>query len=163
MTEFSFRPEVKERFTVKVDSSSGPDGCWNWTASKTPRGYGHFSIDGRLIYAHRYSYVMTNPDADITGMKIDHQCHNPSCVNPAHLRLVTHKQNLEHRSGPRPGSRSGVRGVCWNKQKNKWMAVVVQNGKNVYAGFFDNIPEAAEAARLKRLELFTHSDMDRTG
>jgi len=95
-------------------------------------------------------------------MSVDHKCHTPSCVNPAHLRLATHKQNLEHRAGANSNSASGERGVYWSSQKNKWQVLVTHNGKSVHGGFFDTVLEAAEAAKMKRLELFTHSDMDRT-
>jgi hypothetical protein len=149
-----------DRFWNKVDKSGD---CWLWTAFKDKRGYGQFSLDGKLLYAHRHSYTLANPDEDLTGMSIDHQCHNSSCVNPEHLRAVTHKQNLEHRVGANSNNKSsGVRGVCWNKSKNKWQAIVTHNGKAVYVGLFDVLAEAAEAVRIKRLELFSHSDMDRT-
>ena len=40
-------------------------------------------------------------------------------------------------------------------------ASVQYRGRGNYVGSYDTAEEAAEAARLKRVELFTHSEMDR--
>ena len=94
------------------------------------------------------------------GLVIDHLCHNHACVNPDHLRAVTHKQNGEHRNGP-AGAISGVLGVHWHKRIGKWQASVRHNGKLYHAGYFESIEEAGQAAAAKRNELYTHNDMDR--
>lgn len=147
---------VAERFWAKVDTSAGPDGCWPWTAFCHPiNGYGHFRVDSSgMTHAHRVSYELSTGD-QLGDRHVDHACRNPACVNPRHLRPVTHKQNHENR-GARKGSKSGVRGVSWDGKR--WLARVGHNGKLIYCGKFDTIGAAGEAARLKRLELFTHSD-----
>lgn len=46
-----------------------------------------------MVYVHRLSYEMhTGPIPD--GLIIDHICRVPLCVNPAHLRAVTYRDNL---------------------------------------------------------------------
>jgi len=45
---------VEQRLWNKVAKT--PDGCWEWTAYRLPKGYGQFSFNGRSIRAHRYSY-----------------------------------------------------------------------------------------------------------
>ena len=87
---------VKERFEKKfvVDAESG---CWLWTASKFPNGYGQIGIGGRNRYAHRVShelYVGPIPD----GMLVCHTCDIPLCVNPSHLWLGTHADNMSDRN-----------------------------------------------------------------
>ena len=94
-------------------------------------------------------------------MHIDHICHNRACVNPDHLRAVTPKQNNENRAGANPNSKSGVRGVHWRKDCGKWQVTIHAGPKMHHCGYFDDLDEAAEVARLKRLELFTHNDSDR--
>ena len=37
-----------KRFVDKVDTSAGPDACWPWTASRTSRGYGKYSLVSRV-------------------------------------------------------------------------------------------------------------------
>lgn len=150
-------PTDAERFWPKVDKS-GP--CWLWTAAINPKGYGTFRADGRSWRAHRYSYVLHYgeiPDA----MLIDHRCHVRSCVNPAHLRVVTNKQNEENRVGANRTSVSGVRGVHWDNRAQKWLARASHLGKTYDAGHFEAIEEAEAAVIALRLELFTHNDLDR--
>ena len=81
---------IEARFLAKVQKS---DGCWNWTASVKPNGYGQFAPVNRIPrYAHRVAYELwvgpIPPDR-----QIDHLCRNKRCVNPAHLDLVTASEN----------------------------------------------------------------------
>ena len=79
-----------ERFCAKVLIA---DECWGWSAGKTRDGYGTFSLNGRLKYAHVFSCeLLIGPIPD--GLELDHLCRNPSCSNPAHLEPVTHRENL---------------------------------------------------------------------
>ena len=148
---------VEQRFWSKVDTSRE---CWLWTSS-IASGYGRFWMNGRYVGAHQVSYELTNgavPD----GLVIDHQPLCPKhCVNPAHLRAVTRSQNQENRSGANRSSRSGVRGVSWHRDRGRWRGQVQQGGTTHHVGYFDTIEEAAAAVTWKRLELFSHNDLDR--
>ena len=148
---------VEERFWAKVDKT---DGCWLWTASIHTTGYGQFRIQGRTVVAHREAYrMLVGPIPE--GLDLDHKCRNRACVNPAHLRPATHKQNLENQRGAHANSKSGIRGVHWNKRARKWRAVLMHFGEVHYNGMFTDIKEAEAAVLAKRLELFTHNDVDR--
>jgi len=147
-----------ERFWAKVEKT---ETCWNWTAGKTHDGYGRFRVDVEHgAHAHRVSYEMEvgpiNP-----GLMIDHKCHNRACVNPAHLRAVTNKQNQENRIGAESSSSTGVRGVFWDKRIGKYYAQVVHHGKRYFAGNHATITEAEAAAIAKRNELYTCNILDR--
>lgn len=80
-------------------------GCWNFTGTVTPNGYGNVYGGHRgasPIKAHRYFYehmVGEIPD----GMVIDHLCRNTLCVNPEHLEPVTQSENV-------------LRGARWNPE-----------------------------------------------
>jgi hypothetical protein len=154
-----FGATVEERFWDKVDFISG-DGCWLWTGALTGGvSYGNFWTGQKNITAHRYSYQLVVGEIE---KFLDHLPACPkNCVNPSHLRPATHKQNLENRSGAQSNSKSGVRGVFWNKHKGKWHARVTHDGKQYNAGFFNDIKQAEAAVLIKRKELFTHNYLDR--
>jgi hypothetical protein len=156
--ELNAKPTTQERFYAKVDKTPN---CWNWTANMNGRGYGRFHDDsGARIYPHRYSYELHHgPIPD--GMVIDHTCHNRACVNPAHLRAITQKQNVENRGVLNRNNTSGYTGVSWNKSNRGWCVKAEHNGRTHNGGTFSNLEDAAEAARRLRISLFTHNDHDR--
>lgn len=152
---------LEERFWAKVDTSAGLDCCWLWTARCTPGGYGQLRVGKTMRYAHRLSYEMSTGEQIGELLQIDHICHRRACVNPAHLRVVTRKENAEYRQGAQSNSKSRILGVSWDRDRRRWRAEVKHHGKPIHVGRFTSIEEAAEAARLKRCELFTHNDKDR--
>lgn len=74
------------------------DSCWLWLGRPNNRGYGMIMLGGRgperkNVLAHRLSYeIRVGPIPD--GLVIDHLCRVRLCVNPAHLRAVTQRENL---------------------------------------------------------------------
>ena len=93
-----------ERFWSKVDKSGGEFACWPWTAGIcTNTGYGNVWWDGKTRSAHRISYQLTyGPIPD--RMTVDHVkrrgCTMRSCVNPAHLQVVTQQVNNARGTSP---------------------------------------------------------------
>lgn len=81
--------------------------CWEWTASKTGRGYGHFGITRKLFLAHRVAWTIANGPIPL-GLLACHHCDNPSCVNPAHLFLGTNLDNCQDKE--RKGRGNPARG-----------------------------------------------------
>lgn len=70
-----------------------PDGCWEWQGNRDKDGYGTLRTSLSLIRAHRVSYEIHKGGVP-ANLVVRHTCHNPSCVNPAHLLLGTHQDNV---------------------------------------------------------------------
>lgn len=74
--------------------------CWEWVACKSGNGYGTISFQKKQWLAHRLSLFLHGVPL-IEGLVIDHVCRNRGCVNPKHLRQVSHKTNvLENSDSP---------------------------------------------------------------
>ena len=84
------RADVIKSFNEKIRITPG---CWLWLGGKAKDGYGLMKIKQKSIPAHRVSYVLHKGKIP-KGMFVLHSCDNPSCVNPDHLSVGTHKQNM---------------------------------------------------------------------
>lgn len=89
-TDAQLREYIERRVTVV-------NNCWEWPHINKVLGYGGMGINGRRMLAHRVSWAAFNEAEIPEGMQIDHRCRNRSCVNPAHLDLVTHQVNCSRR------------------------------------------------------------------
>lgn len=80
--------------------------CWTWTGSFGGGNYGQLDRGGKPIKAHRLSWELHNSDAK--DKNVLHKCDNTRCVNPDHLFLGSHKENMEDRN--RKGRAARVKG-----------------------------------------------------
>lgn len=91
--------QIKARHMAKIDKR-GPSECWPWIGARKGRGYGHQGINGFQIGAHTLSYLFyvgkfpENYGRGKGNILCRHTCDNVWCVNPKHIVLGNHVQNM---------------------------------------------------------------------
>lgn len=102
-----------ERFWSRVHKT---ETCWFWTGGTFSNGYGLFTVQGKTIGAHRYVFQQQHGLIP-KDMFICHTCDNPPCVNPAHLFLGTHTDNMQDCISKGRFSHHGQKGSLHNLAK----------------------------------------------
>jgi len=117
-----------EKLMNSIVRNSGLKGlCWEFTGTRSTKGYGKVWTDGKLISAHRISWEHHNNQEIPEGLCVLHSCDNPPCVNPDHLSIGTHKKNAEERSERnRNGDQNGENNGS-SKLSNEDVIFIYQN------------------------------------
>jgi hypothetical protein len=87
--------------------------CWEWEGGRSKAGYG--KILGppparKTLLAHRVAWEAHNAEPIPPGLMVCHSCDNPCCVNPSHLFLGSHLDNMADMV--RKGRASAQRGAA---------------------------------------------------
>ncbi len=83
--------KIFERFISKIEVAQ--DGCWYWQGKLNQDGYGRLSVDGKMVKAHRVSYVLFGGEL-VEKLVLDHVCVHRNCVNFSHLEQVSNQENI---------------------------------------------------------------------
>lgn len=114
------RKSLVQRFYEKIKVNS-ETGCWEWTAYKSVDGYGRMPVNRKSKEAHRVSWQLhfgEIPD----GQSVCHKCDNPKCVNPSHLFLGSHADNMIDKINKRRQSRG--QSCAQSKLNNKLVETI---------------------------------------
>ena len=125
---------VKHRGNVKIGQQFG---------NNHSKGYRHGKLKGESHYEHRLIWLYHNGEwptyiDHINGIKDDNRIEN--------LRECTSQQNSFNRKSGKSSS-SKYKGVCWSKQRKKWVANYTYKSKTHHIGLYETEEAAAEAYR----------------
>ena len=68
-------------------------GCWEWLGSINEKGYAKLKVDSVVATAHVWFWEHFNGPVP-KGLELHHMCNVRHCVNPEHLKPVTHTENI---------------------------------------------------------------------
>lgn len=148
------------RRPVSMFSSERSAKIWNTQFSgkeafNTPDGRGYLA--GTMLWfrykAHRIVWLMAT--GKWPSMQIDHINGNRADNRFENLREVENVENLRN-AALKSNNTSGVCGVVWRQEGQKWEAKIGHQGKNVYLGRFAKLEDAI-AARAKANEKLGYS------
>jgi|ERR1700734_88650 len=90
--------KTQNLFAILFDKAMvQPNGCWEYAGARYPTGYGQFTMEGKNVRAHRIAYLLCVDDIP-EGLFVLHTCDNRACLNPDHLYVGTHEDNMKDRS-----------------------------------------------------------------
>jgi hypothetical protein len=74
-----------------------PGGCWEAAGHTYGIGYVQIMWAGKQYGAHRLAYeAWVGPIPE--GALVLHSCDNPPCINPEHLSVGSHQENMDDRA-----------------------------------------------------------------
>lgn len=107
-----------------------------YTWNQDDKGYIYTNDKNKQIYLHRLILNLSQKNT-----MVDHINHNKLDNRRDNLRIVTNSQNQMNRDKP-CNNTSGVKGVYWHKNQQKWQANIQINGTLYYLGLFDKKEDA---------------------
>lgn len=133
--DFELDETLARRFRGYV-SFGAEDECWEWQALRQSQGYGQIGVrqEGskwQHVAAHRVSWALYRGPIP-AGLHVLHACDNPGCVNPNHLFLGTHQDNMRDKCA-KGRHRSEAARAAWARSRGRKLP-----------------PEAYERAAAKR-------------
>ena len=104
-------------------------------------GYPSTNYEGRTVRLHRLLFKEI-PD----GLVVDHMNRSKLDNRRTNLRICSQQKNMQNMS-LKSNNTSGVAGVFFDKQVQRWRAQISNNGKTKYIGIFDNFDDAVKARK----------------
>lgn len=102
--------ECNKLHQIFLKTSKAANGCVEWNGLIV-KGYGQSSLYGKKEGVHRIVFKLIK--GTIGDLQVLHQCDNPICINPEHLFLGTHEDNMKDRNS----KKRQAKGVSHGKTK----------------------------------------------
>ena len=120
---------------------------YKWSVSK---GYCVNHLNG--ISLHRY-LALDETELEDSSIMVDHIDKNTFNNKLNNLRITDNTNNVRNSSLSKNNT-SGIIGVNYRKDRNKWRAFIMVNKKQISLGLFDNIEDAIKARLQGELKYF---------
>lgn len=117
------------------------------SVTKMAKGYAAVRVNGREIAVHRH--LISAPD----GSLVDHINRDKKDNRISNLRIADKSMNAFN-CGVRRGNTSGVTGVWYRKDTNRWAAEIKLNGSKKSLGCFKEKAEAVQARHAAEVKYY---------
>jgi len=107
-------------------------------------GYLYTLINNKLYYLHRLAFLYM--EGKLPPGQVYHRDKNKINNSWNNLKHSTNQENQRNLS-IRADNTSGITGISWHKDVNKWQANIKVNGKLKHLGHFNKLKEARIARR----------------
>lgn len=140
---------------------AGRAGC-GATAGTMQDGYILIGIDGTVYRAHILAWWFMTGTSVPPGKELDHRDRNRSNNRWLNLCLKNRSRN-NHNANPSKRNKSGVRGISWSNQANKWDARIRVNNKIICLGTYSEFAEAVSVRIKAEKQYLGESPTEQTG
>ncbi len=90
-------------------------GCFIWPSNGIKQRYGKMRVNGKVTPVHRFMYERAFDVCVLPGIEVMHKCDIGLCINPNHLTLGTHRENMDDMKSKNRGN--AQRGALhWTKR-----------------------------------------------
>ena len=128
----------------------GKSGCWVWAqCTQDNGGYGRVRHDGKTHLAHRLAWHLSGrklPEGRQTVLA--HDCGEPRCINPAHMRLVGKGDHIRELTAAGVMSQGVKHSLAVTKHARARAKLDMEKAQQIRELFASGIPHAKIAAEF---------------
>lgn len=140
---------LKKRGKSAVNKEAGHN-CF-----KNTKQYRLIGVETKLYRAHRLAWLYMT--GSMPALEIDHIDGNGLNNAWLNLREVDRRENCRNMRLHNHNT-SGISGVSWRKQRNKWRAYVMVDNHQINLGHYDDLFEACCARKSAELKYGFHEN-----
>jgi hypothetical protein len=144
---FHYDPQTGIIYWKKKSGCAKPGAI---ACSKMSKGYLNVTVRGWILKAHTAAYALTV--GKYPPSQIDHKDGNKANNAWHNLRPATNAEN-QHNVGLRKDNKSGVKGVYFHNQSQKWTAQITAYGEIITLGRFRDKQDAINARHKAAIKL----------
>lgn len=139
-----FTRKVSKTPTVQIGQRAG---------SVNGNGYRQILIQGEYVQEHTLVWIYMY--GNLPTYQIDHINHNKEDNSLLNLRDIPHSVNVKNKPKYK-SNKSGITGVIWEKDREKWSAYITLNKSRIRLGSFESLEDAISVRKQANLDYGFH-------